>query len=317
MSNHFPAWLWLLKESVPIRKEPETLSEFLRPKDVTAIPWDQLSGFVPDFAHMTLAFRGLTGKSAKLIWFGNREKEFEKVKRLLTSSIIVTHFDVSFPVTVLTNASHLYSLGYALGQMIDGKFWLVTCGSKSLTPPQQRYSTIELECLAVHFAVSKWAFNLKGTETFTVATDHRPLEGVFKKDIFEMPYPRLQRIHEKLTKYNMDVKWCQVKAITWLMLFLELHYLLDPTRMMMNLPSTLWRSAWLRWWRKTELRMISEGLDADYFQSCHDVLEDTWSALIHNKWSLYVVSWEWMKRVRLANSSSALDSSFCKELCQY
>ena len=89
---------------------------------MTAIPWDQLSGFVPDFAHMTLAFRGLTGKSAKLIWFGNREKEFEKVKRLLTSSIIVTHFDVSFPVTVLTNASHLYSLGYALGQMIDGKF---------------------------------------------------------------------------------------------------------------------------------------------------------------------------------------------------
>ena len=71
--------------------------------------------------------------------------------------------------------------------MIDGRFRLVTCGSKSLTPTQQRYSTIELELLAVHFAVSKCSFYLKGCESFTVATDHRPLEGVFKKDMIEIP----------------------------------------------------------------------------------------------------------------------------------
>ena len=68
-----------------------------------------------------------------------------------------------------------------MGHMIDGRFRLVTCGSKSLTSTQQRYSTIELECLTVHFAVSKCSFYLKGCESCTVATDHRPLEGVFQE----------------------------------------------------------------------------------------------------------------------------------------
>ena len=41
---------------------------------------NQLSGFVLDFAHMTMALRGLTGKSAAFIWLDEHEKEFEKVK---------------------------------------------------------------------------------------------------------------------------------------------------------------------------------------------------------------------------------------------
>lgn len=95
-------------------------------------------------------------------WLNDHEKEFEKVKRLLTSSMAVTHFDPSLPVTVLTDASPLYGLGYAMGCMVDSRFWIGTCGSKSLTPTQQRHSTTELEFLAVHFTVSKCASYLKG-----------------------------------------------------------------------------------------------------------------------------------------------------------
>ena len=130
---------------------------------------------------MTVALRGLTGKSAAFIWLDDHEKEFEKVKRLLTSEMIVAHFDPKLPVLVLTDVSRLFSLGYAMGHMIDRRFRLVTCGSKLLTPTQQRYSTIELECLAVHFAVSKCSFYLKGCESFTFATDNRPLEGLLKR----------------------------------------------------------------------------------------------------------------------------------------
>ena len=53
---------------------------------------------------------------------------------------------------------------------------------------------------------------MKGCESFTVATDHRPLEGVFKKDIFEIPNPRLQRNREKLAEFNMNVKWVLGKS---------------------------------------------------------------------------------------------------------
>ena len=103
---------------------------------------------------MTVALRGLTGKSAAFIWLDDHGKELVNVKRLLTSILVATHFDPNLPVTVLTDASTLFGLGYAMGHLVDGRFQLITCGSKSLTHTQQRYSTIELECLAVHFAAS-------------------------------------------------------------------------------------------------------------------------------------------------------------------
>ena len=92
--------------------------------------------------------------------------------------MVVTHFYPNLPVTVLTSASLLHDLGYAMGHFIDGKFKVMTCGSKSLTPTQQRFATIELECLAVHFAVDKCSFHIKRATWFNVMTDHKPLEGI-------------------------------------------------------------------------------------------------------------------------------------------
>ena len=38
------------------------------------------------------------------------------------------------------------------------------------------------------------------------------LEGVFKKTIYDLPNPRLQRMREKLSGYNFDVKWVPGKT---------------------------------------------------------------------------------------------------------
>jgi hypothetical protein len=198
------------------------LKEFPRPHDITGVRSflglaNQLSGFVPDFAHMTRSLRGLTGKNATFIWLPDHEEEFQTIKRLMTSSMVITHFDPMQAVTVLTDASRLHGLGFAMGHMVEGRFRVVTCGSKSLTATQQRYSTVELECLGVHYAITKCAFYLKGLERFTVLTDHRPLEGVFQKDLYELPNPRLQRIREKLGEFNFEVKWVPGKT----------HYIAD------------------------------------------------------------------------------------------
>ena len=108
--------------------------------------------------------------------------------------MVVTHFDPTLPMTVLIDASRLHGLGYALGHNINGGFKLVGCGSKSLTPTQQRYATIELECLAAYFTINKCSFYLKGGTHFTVATDHKSLEGIFAKDLYDISNPRLQRL---------------------------------------------------------------------------------------------------------------------------
>ena len=43
-------------------------------------------------------------------------------------------------------------------------------------------------------------------------TDHRPLEGIFLKDLFDLPSPRLQRMCEKVAMYNFQVKWTPGKT---------------------------------------------------------------------------------------------------------
>ena len=158
---------------------------------------------------MTVNLRALTAKKNAFQWL----PDFEKAKRLLTNDMVVTHFDPNLPVTVLTDAFHLHGLGYAMGHIIDGKFKVVACWSKSLAPTQQRYATIGLECLAglaVHFTVDKCSFYLKGAPSFM--TDHKPLEGIFRKDLFDIGNPRLQRIREKLLEYCFTVTWVPGKS---------------------------------------------------------------------------------------------------------
>ena len=118
---------------------------------------------------------------------------------------------------LLTDASRLHGLGYALGYLEDNGsdksvFNIVHCGSKGLTSTQQRYSTIELECLAIVWAIQKCHFYLCGLPIFQVYTDHRPLEGVFQKDIFNLVSPRLQLLREKVAMYTSRVSWVPGKT---------------------------------------------------------------------------------------------------------
>ena len=100
---------------------------------------------------------------------------------------------------LLPDASRLFGLDFALGHIEHDKdnkpiFKIVHCGSKVLTPTQQRYSTIELEYLAIIWAIQKYHFYLRGLPIFQVYTGHRPLEGVFKKDIFRSRKPPSPRV---------------------------------------------------------------------------------------------------------------------------
>ena len=118
---------------------------------------------------------------------------------------------------LLIDASRLFGLGFALGHVEYDKddrpiFKIVQCGSKGLTPIQQRYSTIELVCLAIIWAIQKCHFYLHDLPIFQVYTDHRPLEGVIQKDIFDLASPRLQRLREKVAMFSFRVCWVPGKT---------------------------------------------------------------------------------------------------------
>ena len=130
------------------------------------------------------------------------------MKSLLSAKLLTKHFNPSLPIQLLTDASRQHGLGYALCQPCpDGSISIITCSSRALSPTEQRYATVELECLGILWAVRKCEFYLKGLPNFTVITDHKPLEGIFKKQLFDLSNARLMRMREKLSGYCFDVKW--------------------------------------------------------------------------------------------------------------
>ena len=170
---------------------------------------NQLALVIPEYQHHTVSLGHLTGKGRTFLWLLEYQVEFDRLKTILSSDLIVRHFDCMKDVKLITNASHLFGLGYALGHIeLDGSrkvFKIVHCGSNGLTPTQQRYSTIELECLSLVWAVQKCSFYLRGLPIFKIFTNHRPLEGVFQKDLFNLASPRLQRMSEKIAIFSFHV----------------------------------------------------------------------------------------------------------------
>ncbi|XP_054759959.2 uncharacterized protein K02A2.6-like [Lytechinus pictus] len=81
----------------------------------------------------------------------------------------------------------------------------VAFASKSLSTAQSNYSNIERETLALVFGINRFHTYLFGKE-FTVVTDHRPLEMIWKKPLRSAP-PRLQRLLIKVQGYRCQVKY--------------------------------------------------------------------------------------------------------------
>ena len=103
-------------------------------------------------------------------------------------------------------------LGFML-QQSNGTTWnLIQAGSHFLTDTESRYVTIELEMLAVCWAVMKCNLFLAGLQHFSVITDHNTLIQIINNcRLDEIENPRLQRLKTKLMAYNFTAEWINGK----------------------------------------------------------------------------------------------------------
>jgi len=144
----FAGYIVSSKGISPNQERVSAIKDFPTPVDTTGIKSfmglaNQLSFFIPDFAHQTRGMRALLGKNTVFQWLPEHQEEFNRIKTILTDKMLTCHFDPKLPVHLLTDASRHHGLGYALCQpSSDGSLRLITCGSKSLTPTQQRYATV-------------------------------------------------------------------------------------------------------------------------------------------------------------------------------
>ena len=94
---------------------------------------------------------------------------------------------------------------------------LIECSSSSLTPTQQNYATIEIECLAVQWGLLRSKFYLHGLQSFKVWAEHKPLHGNFAKELHKLENPRLMRMRENISQFKFILKCVACKT----------HYMAD------------------------------------------------------------------------------------------
>ena len=89
---------------------------------------------------MSKHMRELLKKNTAFNWLEDHKKEFTRMKNILTGDRVVKPFDPMKHSTLVTDASRLHGIGYALMQKdSDGKLKLITWGSRSLTGAESRY----------------------------------------------------------------------------------------------------------------------------------------------------------------------------------
>ena len=147
----------------PEKEKYAAICRFPRPKSVKDLRSflglaQQLASFVPDLAHMTSMLRPLLKKDVAWTWTDDHENSFKEPKNLLSSKTIIHPFDQEAETFLLTDASRLHGLGFALMQRKYGERFLIQCGSSSLTLTQQGYATVDLECMAIQWAIKKSEF---------------------------------------------------------------------------------------------------------------------------------------------------------------
>ena len=112
----------------------------------------------------------------------DQRNAYETLKRMLTSDKLLQYYDSRQPVVIQTDAS---TAGLGAVLMQDDK--PVAYASRSLTNSESNYAPIELECLAIVFAMNKFDQYVFGLPNVTIHCDHRPLEAIMRKSLLAAP----------------------------------------------------------------------------------------------------------------------------------
>ncbi|XP_062540765.1 uncharacterized protein K02A2.6-like [Armigeres subalbatus] len=164
--------------------------------------------FVPNMRKLRYPLDNLLKAEAKFQWTAECQTAFEQFKRILSSDLLLTHYDPKREIIVSADASSV-GLGATISHKFpDGTVKVVQHASRALTKAEQGYSQPDREGLAIVFAVTKFHKMLFGRH-FRLQTDHQPLLRIFgsKKGIPVYTANRLQRFALNLLLYDFDIEY--------------------------------------------------------------------------------------------------------------
>ena len=133
--------------------------------------------FISNYAHIADSLYKILWRPNKLFnWSTPCQQAFDHLKSWLMQPPILGYPDFSIPFVLYTDASKL-AIGAVLSQHQNGGETVISYWSQQLTKPEQNYSTIEWEALAVVGAIKEFYPYLYGF-TFKLVTDHNPLTSL-------------------------------------------------------------------------------------------------------------------------------------------
>ena len=164
----------------------QAVEEFPIPKTKDVRAFLGLAGyyrrFILNFASIAVPLTDLTKKTSptSVKWSTSCENSFNQLKKLLCTTPVLNSPDFHREFVLQTDASDR-GIGAILSQYDEqGQEHPIAYFSKKLLPREERYSTIEKECLALKLGIQAFRVYLLGRR-FKIQTDHRALVWLGKE----------------------------------------------------------------------------------------------------------------------------------------
>ena len=107
-----------------------------------------LHKYLPLLAESSASLRPLLSKKNEYIWTNECQIVFDNLKKQVANKVELRHFDIHRDTRIVCDASH-NGLSAVLGQLNSDGWRPITFASRYLNDAEKKYSTNELEMLAV------------------------------------------------------------------------------------------------------------------------------------------------------------------------
>ena len=213
---------------IPSEKTLSSICDFPTPTDLTgARSWFGLVNQVAwayAISPVMQPFRDLIKPNQKFYWDSVLDNLFESSKTVLINLVKdgVQSYDISKPTCIQPDWSK-DGVGYLLLQKhcqcatvspvcCESGWKLIYAGSRFTNQAESNYSPTEGEALAVAWSLEHSRLFTLGCPTLVVATDHKPLLGIFNdRALDKISNPRVQSLKERTLPWRFTIIHCPGK----------------------------------------------------------------------------------------------------------
>ena len=157
---------------------------------------------IPNFSQIAEPIIALTRKYAHFKWSDTHQRAFEYLKDSLTAVPLLVYPDSSKPYVLYTDSSDT-CIGACLTQECDGDEKPIYYLSHKLSRSQCKWSVVEKEAFAIHFALQKLDYYLHNSQ-FVIRTDHKPMKYLLESP---MQNKKIQLWALSMSGYNCTIEY--------------------------------------------------------------------------------------------------------------